>query len=297
MTHSLIQTSFYSVEKMTTELLQVPPKKGSDVDMTGPLGNWIKSAFGSADSPADVSDVAELQKLRVAAVKSGDRGEAVITACSNYYDQLVSIEKKVPVSEVNIAFKWKDAFDKGSIFGGRISLTVPSFAYDKICILFNIAAHSANVAAEQNVESEDGMQKAMKKLQSAAGIFAYLRDNALVAIQRDSLTMDLDSETLGILSELMLAQAQEMVVLKAIKGGMKDNVVAKLCSQCDDYFSSIMKKMQVEDYRTLWPSNWLPNICGKQALYNGLAQYHESKVCNAEKNIGEEIARLENALR
>ena len=67
---------------MTTELLQVPTKKGSDVDMTGPLGNWIKSAFGSADNPADVSDVGELQKLRVAAVKSGDRGEAVITACS-----------------------------------------------------------------------------------------------------------------------------------------------------------------------------------------------------------------------
>jgi len=282
---------------MTTELLQVPTKKGSDVDMTGPLGNWIKSAFGSAENPADVSDVGELQKLRVAAVKSGDRGEAVITACSNYYDQLCSIEKKVPVNEVNIAFKWKDAFDKGSIFGGRISLTIPSFAYDKICVLFNIAAHSANVAAEQNVESEDGMQKAMKKLQSAAGIFAYLRDNALVAIQRDSLTMDLDGETLGILSELMLAQAQEMVILKAIKGGMKDNVVAKLCSQCDDYFASIMKKMQYEDYRTLWPSNWLPTICGKQALYNGLAQYHESKVCNAEKNIGEEIARLENALR
>ena len=215
----------------------------------------------------------------------------------SYYDQLCSIEKKVPVNEVNIAFKWKDAFDKGSIFGGRISLTIPSFAYDKICVLFNIAAHSANVAAEQNVDSEDGMQKAMKKLQSAAGIFAYLRDNALVAIQRDSLTMDLDGETLGILSELMLAQAQEMVILKAIKGGMKDNVVAKLCSQCDDYFASIMKKMQYEDYRTLWPSNWLPTICGKQALYNGLAQYHESKVCNAEKNIGEEIARLENALR
>ena len=58
-----------------------------------------------------------------------------------------------------------------------------------------------------------------------------------------------------------------------------------------------MKKMQAEDYRTLWPSNWLPNICGKQALYNGLAQYHESKVCNTDKNIGEEIARLENALR
>ena len=70
-----------SVEIMTTELLQVPLKKGSDVDF-GPLANWIKSTFGSADAPADTSDVAELQKLRVSAVKCADRGEAAITACS-----------------------------------------------------------------------------------------------------------------------------------------------------------------------------------------------------------------------
>ena len=32
-------------------------------------------------------------------------------------------------------------------------------------------------------------------------------------------------------------------------------------------------------------------ITGKQALYNGLAQYHQSRVCNADKAIGEEISR------
>ena len=92
----------------------------------------------------------------------------------SYYDQICAIEKKVPVNEVNVSFKWKDAFDKGSIFGGRISLTIPSFSYDKICVLFNIAAFNANMAAEQNFESEDGLQKAMKKLQVSAGIFEYL---------------------------------------------------------------------------------------------------------------------------
>ena len=47
--------------------------------------------------------------------------------------------------QVQIAFKWKDAFDKGSIFGGRMSLTVASLAYEKVCILFNIAALSTQV--------------------------------------------------------------------------------------------------------------------------------------------------------
>ena len=117
----------------------------------------------------------------------------------SYYDQLVSLEQKIPAHEVQIAFKWKDAFDRGSLFGGRISLTVPSMGYEKVCVMFNLAAISSTVAADSNKDNPEDMQKALKRLQLAAGIFNHLRDIAVGMIQTDP-TPDLEPETLGVLS-------------------------------------------------------------------------------------------------
>lgn len=65
-----------------TELLNVPAKKGADVDTSGPLASWIKSTFGASDSAQNIGDVAEFQKLRQAAVRPSDRGENAAQACA-----------------------------------------------------------------------------------------------------------------------------------------------------------------------------------------------------------------------
>lgn len=69
------------------------------------------------------------------------------------------------------------------------------------------------VASDQNLETTEGLQKAAKRLQAAAGIFGHLKDHAVAAIQADP-TPDLEPDTLGVVSDLMLAQAQEIVALK-----------------------------------------------------------------------------------
>ena len=93
-----------------------------------------------------------------------------------------------------------------------------------------------------------------------------------------------------------MAQAQELEVQKALMNNMKDIIVAKLAQQADDLFSEMMKLMQKGSMRNLWDDDWLSVVSGKQALYNGLSQFHQSKVCQADKTIGEQISRLQFCL-
>ena len=121
-----------------TEILPVPLKKATDIDLTKSLKTLISSTYSSADQPVDCNDaISDLQKLRNTATKNPDRSEATLDAMMKYYDQLVSLEMKIPSTEIQIPFKWKDAFDKGSIFGGRISLTVSSLSYEKVSFSSN----------------------------------------------------------------------------------------------------------------------------------------------------------------
>ena len=154
---------------------------------------------------------------------------------------------------------------------------------------------SSLIAESQNLDSEEGLQKANKKLQSAAGIFTCLKER-VVGLMEQEPTPDLEPECLAVLASLCLSQAQEMVVQKALKDRMKDNIIAKLAGHADDLFAEVMKLMQKESVRTLWDKDWLPIISGKQAFYNGLSQYHQSRVCNADKSVGEEIARLQYSI-
>ena len=85
-----------------------------------------------------------------------------------------------------------------------------------MCCLFNLAAFQTQVAAVQSSESDEGLKLAAKLLQSAAAIFNYLRSSVIGALQQEP-TPDMNPETLAALSSLMLAEAQEIFVIKVKK--------------------------------------------------------------------------------
>ncbi|MCL4122369.1 UNVERIFIED_CONTAM: hypothetical protein GTU68_051255, partial [Idotea baltica] len=212
-----------------------------------------------------------------------------------YYDQLICLESKIPANELQIPFKWKDAFDKGSIFGGRISLTLSSLSFEKVCVLFNIAALQSQVAASQSTESDEALKLSAKLFQSSSGILSHLKTIVLASLQQDP-TPDLQPETLTALSALMLAQAQEVIAFKARSDNMKDGIVAKLFSQCEELYADAVKSLQKEMLKPLWERDTVPKVSAKQIGCQALAMYHQSRVCNANKTVGEEISRLKCSL-
>ena len=275
------------------ELLTVPLKRGSDVDLVRPLTRWVSSNYNTTENPIDASlAVAELNQMRQNVVKLTDRGERGLLVSANYYDQISALEEKGLANELPISFKWKDAFDhsRRSSSSKRImSLSIPNIAYEKACILFNIGALNSWIAADQDLESGEGLQKTLKRLQISAGIFDCLKDTIEATIQQHP-TSDMKIDSLGVLTELMVAQAQEIVVRKAINDKMKDGIIAKLCAQCDVLFYNLAQSMQTD--KGVWPPGWLTIVTKKQVFYSGLAQYHHSRLCNEQTAIGEEIARL-----
>uniref|UniRef100_A0ABI7WBK8 BRO1 domain-containing protein n=1 Tax=Felis catus TaxID=9685 RepID=A0ABI7WBK8_FELCA len=231
--------------------ISVQLKKTSEVDLAKPLVKFIQQTYpsGGEEQAQYCRAAEELSKLRRAALgRPLDKHEGALETLLRYYDQICSIEPKFPFSEnqICLTFTWKDAFDKGSLFGGSVKLALASLGYEKSCVLFNCAALASQIAAEQNLDNDEGLKVAAKHYQFASGAFLHIKETVLSALSREP-TVDLSPDTVGTLSLIMLAQAQEVFFLKATRDKMKDAIIAKLANQAADYFGDAFKQCQYKD--------------------------------------------------
>ncbi|XP_029445481.1 programmed cell death 6-interacting protein isoform X2 [Rhinatrema bivittatum] len=278
-----------------TAFISVPLKKSSEVDLSKPLAKFINMTYPAGDEQAEYCRAAdELNKLRKSAVgRPMDKHESSLEVLLRYYDQLCSIEPKFPFSESQLclSFTWKDAFDKGSLFGGSVKLALPSIGYEKTCVLFNAGALASQIASEQNLDSDEGLKAAAKFYQLASGAFSHIKDTVLSALSREP-TVDISPDTVGTLSLIMLAQAQEVFFLKATRDKMKDAIIAKLANQAADYYGDAFKQCQ---YKDTLPKEVFPVLAAKHCIMQAHAEYHQSALAKQQKKFGEEIGRLQHA--
>uniref|UniRef100_A0AAX7UM67 BRO1 domain-containing protein n=1 Tax=Astatotilapia calliptera TaxID=8154 RepID=A0AAX7UM67_ASTCA len=231
--------------------ISVPLKKSSEVDLVKPLSKFVTSTYPASEDQGEyLRAVEELNKLRKSALgRPLDKHESSLEILLRYYDQLCAVEPKFPFSEnqLCLTFTWKDAFDKGSLFGGSVKL--------------------------------------------GNGAFGHIKDTVLSALNREP-TMDISPETVGTLSLIMLAQAQEVFFLKATSDKMKDAVIAKLANQAADFYGDAFKQCQ---YKDNLPKEVLPVLAAKHCIMQANAELHQSVLAKQKKRFGEEIARLQHA--
>ena len=98
--------------------------------------------------------------MRKDAIETIERKDQALLANANYFDQLSLLQDKINFKDLQINFKWKNAFEKGrksALNKGKLSLTLTSLKYEKCSILFNIGALNSCVAALQDLESSEGL--------------------------------------------------------------------------------------------------------------------------------------------
>ncbi|OQR67538.1 programmed cell death 6-interacting protein-like [Tropilaelaps mercedesae] len=279
--------------------IAIPLKKTSEVDLIKPLTGVFSGLYTGQDEKQEYTAALHtMNSMRKNATwRTLDKHQSSVDAMATYYDQLVSLESKVPVHEIQVPFKWKDAFDKGGFFGGSSSLTLMCLGYEKSCLLFNYGAMLSQIAAGQGADTTDdeSLKTSTKYFQMAAGVYHHLRSSAQ-SITQDSLTADLHPDTLTVLYTLCLAQAQECFYHKAAKDGKRDALLAQISSQCEELYTDTNKLMSREQLRGLWDREWFTVVQLKEAAFRGVTQYHKAMGARADKDVGEELARLQVAL-
>jgi hypothetical protein len=74
-------------------------------------------------------------------------------------------------------------------------------------------------------------------------VFEYLR-TLVTGLSPSEVTVDFTSEALGMLSSLMLAQAQYLFYRKASEAGMKAATLSKIAMQVSEYFKKAYELSQ-----------------------------------------------------
>ncbi|KAJ3367423.1 bck1-like resistance to osmotic shock [Allomyces arbusculus] len=272
-------------------LLQVPLKLTDEVAWEGPLGDHIRDAY--ADDPANYAQpIAALHKLRQdmrGAPSTADKTARDLLL--KYYGQIELLELHFPLDNDNLVFTWYDAFTNAPT-------SQSSLAYEKASVIFNLAAALSRWAAAPAAGQQRDTKQAYHSLQVAAGIFQFINDNFLHAPTRD-----LGRDCIRVLSDLMVAQAQELLVEKTLAdlkpGANPTKTTAKMVAGLAHQYAQLAATVNAGDLANYFdvPHRVLPAVIAVKAkLYSAQAHAMRAKHLEADFNYAEIIPRLELAV-
>lgn len=282
--------------------IAIPLKKAEPVAFQEPLAKFISREYNAdpAEYSAAVSTLSSLRDTCV--VGTPQIHESGLNALSRYYGLFLSMLKRFPFvteeafstntpSPIRMNFAWHQVFPPSGLFAKSSRIEIANAHYEKVCVLFNIAALQTQIGCTQNFESADGLIMAAKCFQNAAIIFK----NLITVVQTHFKTPpspEFQSVILGPLSDIMLAQAQEILWLKCISEKRKETIVAKLAAQCGDYYQQAAAACVP---RPEFDKSWAAICDAKKMLFEGDAQFRMGLGAQVAEKHGEAVCRFRAA--
>ncbi|XP_077862136.1 programmed cell death 6-interacting protein-like [Saccoglossus kowalevskii] len=91
---------------MATSFVSVPLKVSSEVDLNRPFKTFIENTYGVEEGGEDYGQaIKEFTKLRTnVCCKALDKHESSLDSLHRYYDQLIAIDAKLPITENQFEF-------------------------------------------------------------------------------------------------------------------------------------------------------------------------------------------------
>ncbi|KAG7391893.1 hypothetical protein PHYPSEUDO_003099 [Phytophthora pseudosyringae] len=220
-----------------------------------------------------------------------------------YYAQLDKMAQRFPCdgdaassaarAPLQLQFTWNDSFCP------RKKSTQAGVSFEKAAVLFNVGALESQLGVQTDRSTADGLKAACHHFMRAAGAFAEVKDK-IVERTLGARTPDMSAEGLGLLTYLMLAQAQACFYEKAIKDQMKDAIKAKLVHQALDYYVSALDFCRSSALAGSIDRSWGVHLQFQVHCMRAAAQYWQGTASKAValdrgEGYGEEITRLEAA--
>ncbi|XP_053617928.1 rhophilin-2 isoform X3 [Plodia interpunctella] len=244
-------------------------KETKEVDFREPFKDFILEHY-SEDAAAYEDAISDFMDMRQA-MRTPVRSTAGVALLFKYYNQLYFIERRFfpPDRSLGVYFEWFD------------SLTgVPScqrtVAFEKACVLFNIAGIYTQIGAKQDRHTCAGLDGAVDALLRAAGTLRYIHENFTNAP-----SVDLAADTLLVLGTLMTAQARECLLeklqLQAQAQAQAQDVsldLAQESAQLAHVYQQLYDKMQSEGVLNYVPYSWVSLVHVKTEFYKALAHQY-----------------------
>ncbi|KAL3121124.1 hypothetical protein niasHT_005384 [Heterodera trifolii] len=257
------------------------------------IKSYIAEHFQADPSQHDAA-LDELEKMRTLVARCGNDVESICVA-KRYYAQLMMMKKRFPMEQndvLAVPFAWTDR-----MMDLMNQLCYEDVNFELCCVLYNIGAAHAQLAAAETRTEMDSIKNAFMHFQWAAWPMQQLRDHLGAA--RFS-TCDFETPYLTFYLNMMLAQAQECMLEKSMIDHRKPTVVARVAlhlyniyQQCDEH----LRSSGLADLLSSGRYKEVERLCSaKSHLYGAISSYYLGQQADDEQKYGTRLAYFARSL-